>query len=75
MPMPRPLAGLPRYLNPVLKPVARRLRPLAVLHHRGVRSRRIYDTPMQACRTPEGYIVGLAYNRNAGAQRPGGRRR
>jgi deazaflavin-dependent oxidoreductase (nitroreductase family) len=65
MPMPRRLAGLPRYLNPVLKPLAGRLPPLAILHHRGRRSGRVYDTPVQAFRTPEGFVVALAYDRNA----------
>ena len=65
MPMPRPLAGLPRYLNPVLRPLARWLPPLAVLHHRGRRSGTAYDTPVQAFRTPQGFVVALAYDKNA----------
>jgi deazaflavin-dependent oxidoreductase (nitroreductase family) len=65
MPMPRPLAGLPRYLNPVLTPLAGRLPPLAILHHRGRRSGRAYKTPVQAYRTPQGFVVALACNRNA----------
>lgn len=65
MPMPGPLTGLPRYLNPVLRPLARRLPPLAVLHHRGRRSGRSYETPVQAYRTPQGFVVGLAYDKDA----------
>ena len=65
MPMPRPLNALPRYLNPVLTPLARRLPPLAVLHHVGRRSGTAYDTPVQAFRTPQGFVVGLAYEPDA----------
>jgi deazaflavin-dependent oxidoreductase (nitroreductase family) len=57
--------GLPRRLNPVLLPAARRFRPLAVIHHQGRRTGRAYDTPVQAYRTRNGYLVGLAYDRNA----------
>lgn len=59
------LPSLPRYLNPVLTPVARRLPPLAVIHHRGRHSGREYDTPVQAYPTRDGVLVGLAYTRNA----------
>ena len=56
---------LPRYLNPVLLPAARRLPPLAIIHHRGRRTGRAYDTPVQVYRTKNGYLVGLAYDRDA----------
>jgi deazaflavin-dependent oxidoreductase (nitroreductase family) len=59
------LPGLPRHLNPKLTPLARRLPPLAVLHHQGRRTSRSYDTPVQAFRTQTGFIVGLAYNSQA----------
>jgi deazaflavin-dependent oxidoreductase (nitroreductase family) len=59
------LPSLPRYLNPALTPVARRLPPLAVIHHRGRRSGREYDTPVQAYPTRNGVLVGLAYTSNA----------
>lgn len=57
--------ALPRYLNPVLRPVAGWLPPLAVLHHRGRRSGTPYATPVQAFRVETGFIVGLAYNPDA----------
>nr|WP_296768820.1 nitroreductase family deazaflavin-dependent oxidoreductase [Rhodococcus sp. (in: high G+C Gram-positive bacteria)] len=38
--------------------------PLAVLRHEGRRSGRAYETPVQAYRTPGGFIVGLAYSDN-----------
>ena len=40
MPLPPPFHVLPRYLNPALRSVAGYLPPLALLHHRGRRSRR-----------------------------------
>jgi deazaflavin-dependent oxidoreductase (nitroreductase family) len=65
MTFPRRMAALPRLLNPLVLPLTRRLPPLAVLHHRGRRSGRYYDTPVQAYHTPDGWVVGLAYDRNA----------
>lgn len=65
MPMTGPLASLPRYLNPILTPLSGSLVPLAQLHHRGRRSGKSHTTPVQAYRTDGGFIVGLAYNRNA----------
>ena len=59
------VSGLPRYLNPRLMPAARRFPPLAVIHHQGRRTGRTYDTPVQAYRTGNGYLVGLAYDTNA----------
>ena len=65
MAFPRRMAALPRLLNPLVLPLTRRVPPLAVLHHRGRRSGRSYDTPVQAYATPEGWLVGLAYDHNA----------
>jgi deazaflavin-dependent oxidoreductase (nitroreductase family) len=65
MAFPRRMAALPRLLNPLVLPLTRRVPPLAVLHHRGRRSGRSYDTPVQAYHTRDGWLVGLAYNNNA----------
>jgi deazaflavin-dependent oxidoreductase (nitroreductase family) len=65
MAFPRRMAALPRLLNPLVLPLTRRVPPLAVLHHRGRRSGRSYDTPVQAYATPKGWLVGLAYDHNA----------
>jgi hypothetical protein len=65
MTFPRRMAALPRLLNPLVLPLTRRVPPLAVLHHRGRRSGRSYDTPVQAYATPKGWLVGLAYDHNA----------
>lgn len=55
------LSGLPKFLNPRLTPLAHRLPPLAVLHHRGRTSGRSYDTPVQAYPVKDGFLVGMAY--------------
>lgn len=64
MPLPSPLKVLPRYLNPALRPLSRKLPPLALLHHEGRHSGRTYETPVQAYRTPHGYIAAYAYSDN-----------
>jgi hypothetical protein len=65
MAFPCRMAALPRLLNPLGMPLSRPLPPLAVLHQRGRRTGRAYDTPVQAYRTPDGWVVGLAYDRNS----------
>jgi deazaflavin-dependent oxidoreductase (nitroreductase family) len=65
MPVLSRFPGLPRYLNHVLRPLARWIPPLAVLHHHGRRSGKPFETPVQAFRTDTGFIIGLAYNPNA----------
>ena len=65
MAFPRRMAAVPRLLNPLVLPLTRRVPPLAVLHHRGRRSGRSYDTPVQAYHTPDGWVVGLAYDHNS----------
>jgi deazaflavin-dependent oxidoreductase (nitroreductase family) len=65
MTFPRQMAAVSRLLNPLATPVMRRLPPFAVLHHRGRRTGQSYDTPVQAYSTPEGWLVGMAYDRNS----------
>lgn len=62
MPLPRSLSVMPRYLNPLLRPIAGYLPPLALLHHRGRRSGRRYETPVQVFRTPQGYVAAFVYS-------------
>jgi hypothetical protein len=59
------MTTLPRLLNPLAMPLTRRLPPLAVLHHQGRRTGRSYAIPVQAYRTPNGWVVALAYDHNA----------
>lgn len=54
-----------KYINPVLRPLAAWMPPLAVLRHVGRRSGKQFETPVQAYRTSKGFVVGLAYDENA----------
>ena len=65
MPVLNRLSWITRYLNPILRPVARRLPPMAVLHHSGRNTGTPYETPVQAFRTGDSYLVGLAYDSDA----------
>ena len=65
MVFPRPMAAVSRSLNPLVLPLTRHLPPFVVLHHQGRRSGHSYDTPVQAYHTSDGWVVGLAYNRNS----------
>ena len=65
MTLPRPLATVANHLNPLMEPLARRVPTAAVLHHRGRRTGRSYNTPVRVFRTSQGYLVPLAYSRNA----------
>lgn len=52
------------FTNRLLGPIAWLVPPLAVIHHRGRKSRRAYRTPVAAFRTPTGYIVPMTYRRD-----------
>ncbi|GIF51359.1 deazaflavin-dependent oxidoreductase (nitroreductase family) [Asanoa ferruginea] len=61
MPVPRSFRKVGRTVNPFIVPVARRVWPLAVIHHVGRRSGRSYETPVMAFPAPEGWVVALIY--------------
>lgn len=62
MVIPRRVARLNRVAtNHVLRPLVRWLPGFGVVVHRGRRSGREYRTPVNAFRTPEGYVVALTY--------------
>ena len=50
-----------RYVNPVTRPVARRLPSFAVLTHRGRTSGRSYSTPINVFRRGDEYVFFLTY--------------
>jgi deazaflavin-dependent oxidoreductase (nitroreductase family) len=52
-----------RLLNPVMAKLAgkRHVRQFAVLQHRGRRSGRVYETPVVAQRTPDGFVVPMPF--------------
>jgi len=55
-----------KVLNPIVSPLAERMRPFAVLHHKGRRSGREYSTPVQAYPTKSGgFVVALGYGYNS----------
>ena len=65
MTLPRRLATVANHLSPLMGPFVSRVPTGAVLHHRGRRTGRSYNTPVRAFRTPDGYVVPLAYSRVA----------
>jgi deazaflavin-dependent oxidoreductase (nitroreductase family) len=50
-----------RYLNPIIRPLARRLPSFAILTHRGRTSGRTYRTPINVFRRGDAYIFLLTY--------------
>lgn len=50
-----------RYVNPVTRPVARRLPSFAILTHRGRKTGRTYQTPMNVFRRGHHYFFFLTY--------------
>ena len=50
-----------RVVNPVTRLVAGRLPGFAILHQRGRRSGRTYDTPMNVFRTDDFWVFALTY--------------
>ncbi|GLY31054.1 nitroreductase family deazaflavin-dependent oxidoreductase [Kineosporia sp. NBRC 101731] len=61
MPLPVFARALPRTLNRGVVPLARRCRPLALVHHVGRRSGTGYANPVMALRTARGWVVALPY--------------
>ncbi|MEV4619158.1 nitroreductase family deazaflavin-dependent oxidoreductase [Asanoa sp. NPDC049573] len=61
MPVPRSFRKVGLRVNPYIAVIARRVPPLAVVHHVGRRTGRAYSTPVMAFRTTEGWVVALFY--------------
>jgi deazaflavin-dependent oxidoreductase (nitroreductase family) len=62
MQMPRVMRRINRALtNPLMRPLAGRLPPLAVVHHVGRKSGRRYRTPVLAFPTDDGFVTPLPY--------------
>jgi deazaflavin-dependent oxidoreductase (nitroreductase family) len=76
MPVPRAFRKVGRTVNPFIVPMARRVPPLAVIHHVGRRSGRAYQTPVMAFPTADGWVVALFYGDDVqwlqNARGPGG---
>jgi deazaflavin-dependent oxidoreductase (nitroreductase family) len=54
-----------RYVDPVLRPLARRLPAFGVVIHRGRTSGRVYETPVNVFREREAYLFFLTYGSDA----------
>jgi deazaflavin-dependent oxidoreductase (nitroreductase family) len=62
MQMPRTMRRINRaFTNPLMRPLARRLPPLAIVHHVGRKSGRRHRTPVLALPTEEGFVTPLPY--------------
>jgi deazaflavin-dependent oxidoreductase (nitroreductase family) len=62
MQMPRVMRRINRaFTNPLMRPLAGRLPPLAIAHHVGRKSGRRYQTPVLAFPTDEGFVTPLPY--------------
>lgn len=60
--MPRVMRRINRaFTNPLMRPLAGRLPPLAIAHHVGRKSGRRYRTPVLAFATREGFVTPLPY--------------
>jgi deazaflavin-dependent oxidoreductase (nitroreductase family) len=53
-----------RYINPITRPVAKRLPSFAVLTHRGRKTGRTYRTPLNVFRRGDDYFFFLTYGSN-----------
>jgi deazaflavin-dependent oxidoreductase (nitroreductase family) len=66
MVLPRGLARFNRRAtNKVLGKLAGRVPTFAVVRHRGRKSGRAYETPINVFSTPEGYLAALSYGRDS----------
>jgi deazaflavin-dependent oxidoreductase (nitroreductase family) len=62
MQMPRVMRRIDRSLtNPLVRPLAGHLPPLAIAHHVGRKSGRRHRTPVLAFRTRDGFVTPLPY--------------
>lgn len=70
MPMPKTLAKVNRVVfNPVIRRVASRIPPMAILIHRGRNSGKYFRTPIFAFPTDDGFVIALVYGRNTDWER------
>lgn len=66
MPIPKTIARINRYaLNPAVRRFAGRVPGFAIVRHRGRRSGRVYDTPVNIFSVEEGFVVALTYGADA----------
>jgi deazaflavin-dependent oxidoreductase (nitroreductase family) len=64
MPIPRAIGRVNKVgLNRVTRQIAGRAPYFAIVEHAGRRSGRVYRTPVNAFRTPDGFVIALTYGR------------
>ncbi|MCK5752964.1 MAG: nitroreductase family deazaflavin-dependent oxidoreductase [Mycobacterium sp.] len=61
MTLPAAARAIPSALNGGVDPIARRMPPMAVVHHFGRRSGKAYGNPVMALRNGSGWVVALPY--------------
>jgi deazaflavin-dependent oxidoreductase (nitroreductase family) len=54
-----------RYVNPVVRPIARKLPNFGIVTHRGRKTGRIYHTPINVFRVGDAYFFFLTYGSEA----------
>lgn len=65
MPIPKPVTRFNRRVaNPVIRRIAGRVPPLALLTHRGRRSGTIYRIPIMAFPSRNAFVIALTYGRD-----------
>jgi deazaflavin-dependent oxidoreductase (nitroreductase family) len=52
--------------NPIAVPFASRLPGFAVIKHKGRKSGKLYRTPVNVFRDPDGFLIALTYGRESG---------
>lgn len=50
-----------RIANPIVRQIAGRKPPMALVHHRGRKSGKPYATPVMTFRTETGFVIALTY--------------
>ena len=66
MPIPRVVGRWNRFgLNRITKRIAPQMPGFGVVVHRGRRSGRLYETPVNVFRAADGYVLALTYGPNA----------
>jgi len=70
VPIPKTMTKVNRTLfNPIIRPFAGRIPPLAVVNHWGRSSETAYRTPIFAFPASRGFVIALVYGRNTDWER------
>lgn len=62
MPLPKRLARVNRSVtNRITRLIAGRIPPLAIVHHVGRKSGKLYATPIMVFKRPSGFVIAMTY--------------